>query len=313
MTFTVHTAAARAVEPGRQPGTGAARPAVEPYAAFEAGEADAVEIRWCQLEGGDRPHAVDVSGALRCWTCTTRADVMSFAFQAASVPEPFGPLYVRPGQPDCPNCQCCTEALCERGRSHLMGCVAHVDKEHTSVVTGCPCSSMQTRGTLAFRVAAIRAVRTALERPLGDVAEDLLRALADGTPLRDPGGIMPQLAALNFVQFHGRRPGLTDFGALYLEACTEPRHATPLVVHDVDLTKRTAQVTVAAWSTTARVTVPLDQLTYETGLVGQELVDVPLECYVNVAAAEADMVVVTNISTVTAPAAVVDESAGGER
>ncbi|MFD9903857.1 hypothetical protein [Streptomyces sp. NPDC059063] len=241
---------------------------------------------------------------------------MSFAFQAAAVPEPFGPMYVRPAQEDCPNCPCCTAPLCERGRAHIMGCVAHVDDDHASVVTGCPCSAESTRSTLAWRVAAIRAVRTALERPLAGEAEDLLRALADGGPVRDPGGIMPQLATRRFVQFAHNRPRVSDFGRLYLEACSEPRHTTPLLVQSVDIPARTAQVIAAAWSVEKPVTVPLDQLTYDTGLVADELCGAPLEGFVNLSAAEPDMVVVTGIRRVAAPSLEGGESGpmvGGER
>ncbi|MFB6963466.1 hypothetical protein ACFCYB_42665, partial [Streptomyces sp. NPDC056309] len=48
--------------PGRQP-------ALDPVAAFMAGEADVAEIHLCAAEGWETAHAVSVDGTRRCWNC----------------------------------------------------------------------------------------------------------------------------------------------------------------------------------------------------------------------------------------------------
>ena len=57
--------------------------------------------------------------------------------------EPFGPLYERPANPDCPNCDCCTAVLCEQGRSNVWGCLlAHdTDPDLRKRLADCPCSN----------------------------------------------------------------------------------------------------------------------------------------------------------------------------
>ncbi|MDQ1018801.1 hypothetical protein [Streptomyces afghaniensis] len=57
------------IEPSPFPsGTGGLE-AVEPYAAFDAGEADALEFQYCPQELRVTAHAVDALGARRCWHC----------------------------------------------------------------------------------------------------------------------------------------------------------------------------------------------------------------------------------------------------
>lgn len=73
-------------------------------------------------------------------------------------PEPFGPEYVRPANPDCPNCPCCTAPLCEKGRTNpLGGCATYANTDARETVRGCPCSAETTPGTAAHRAAEIRA------------------------------------------------------------------------------------------------------------------------------------------------------------
>uniref|UniRef100_UPI003F49B3D6 hypothetical protein n=1 Tax=Nonomuraea sp. CA-251285 TaxID=3240002 RepID=UPI003F49B3D6 len=60
-----------------------------------------------------------------------------------AIPEPFGPIYERPANPDCPDCDCCTAVLCERGRSSLWGCLLadNTDPELRKRLAECPCSN----------------------------------------------------------------------------------------------------------------------------------------------------------------------------
>lgn len=52
--------------------------------------------------------------------------------------EPFGPVYARPVGPDCPDCDCCTKALCDAARDQAVNsCSAHSNAP--DLVAGCPC------------------------------------------------------------------------------------------------------------------------------------------------------------------------------
>ncbi|MGW2075062.1 hypothetical protein ACWCPK_42750 [Streptomyces sp. NPDC001953] len=53
---------ARAIRPGR-------RPALQPFAAFDAGQADAAEFHHCPAENRVTAHAVRADGTRRCWDC----------------------------------------------------------------------------------------------------------------------------------------------------------------------------------------------------------------------------------------------------
>ena len=39
--------------------------------------------------------------------------------------ETFGPEYVKPAPRECPDCPCCSLALCEKGRTSLQECRGH--------------------------------------------------------------------------------------------------------------------------------------------------------------------------------------------
>ncbi|MFJ6561999.1 hypothetical protein ACIQMV_19485 [Streptomyces sp. NPDC091412] len=210
--------------------------------------------------------------------------------------EPFGPQYVRPPQGPCPNCPCCTAALCERGRASVLECAGHAGDEHKATVRHCPCSAESTRGTLAWRAAMIRAVTAGTEKPLLPDAEALLRSLAAGEPLTDPAGLLPQLTVRRYAAFEECRPVVTEFGRAYLAARTEPRTATPVVVHDVDQKARTARVVVVAYSTETPVTVPMDQLaTGYTGLTADRLPGKVLHAEVNTQVDDPDDIVLTRV------------------
>ncbi|MFB6963467.1 hypothetical protein ACFCYB_42670 [Streptomyces sp. NPDC056309] len=210
--------------------------------------------------------------------------------------EPFGPQYVRPPQADCPNCPCCTAVLCERGRASLLECAGHVDSKHKAAVERCPCSAESTRGTLAWRAAKMRAVVAATDKLLPADTEALLRSLAAGQPLTDPAGLLPQLTARRYVTFEASQPVVTEFGRTYLQARTEPRTATPVLVQDVDQKARTARVIVVGYSTDTAVTVPMDQLANgHTALTADQLPGKVLHAEANTLAGDPDDLVLSRV------------------
>lgn len=78
--------------------------------------------------------------------------------------EPWGPEYVRPAPPVCPDCDCCTKALCEVGRTDPWGCIARFGSNNPEIrelVAACPCSAETTPGTEAYRAAQVRAAKRA--------------------------------------------------------------------------------------------------------------------------------------------------------
>lgn len=229
-----------------------------------------------------------------------------------SYDEPFGPEYVRPANADCPDCVCCTTALCERGRASVMKCAGHVDGPHRETVRECPCSAESTRGTLSWRAAKIRAVTAATTAPLSPAAEELLKAIAQEEAVTDAEGTR-QLVLRGYVDFAENRPVATEFGRTYLTARTEPRFSTTVYVEAVDPKARAASVIIAGWHTTTPVTVPLDLLLIATGLKAEELTGRFLEAVANCEAGEADDLVLTDIRGLPhpAPAATVEPAADG--
>lgn len=219
----------------------------------------------------------------------------------------FGPEYVRPPNPDCPDCSCCTAALCERGRVSVRECAGHVDDEHRSVVTGCPCSSESARGSLAWRVLRIRAVTAATEEPLPVPLEVALRGVEHGTriaQLRGGDSVVGHLVARGMVDADAEgSTRLTEYGRLYLAARTESRQSTAVLVHDVNVRARTARVVVVGRTTGRVLTVPMDQLANEhTGLTPEELSGAVLNAYANCSATHDDDVVLTRVSNPRRPA-----------
>ncbi|XVV35052.1 hypothetical protein ACQPXT_13790 [Streptomyces sp. CA-100214] len=214
--------------------------------------------------------------------------------------ETFGPLYERPKSKDCPNCSCCSEALCERGRQSTMRCSGqHLREDSTrQIVAGCPCSAETAEGTHAWRAAMIRIVRHATERPLRTPAALLLRALetAEARDAEDPENMLGMLKAYRYAAATDQgRPVITEFGRRYLAARTGPRFTTPVEVEAVDHKARTATVVVVGWHLERGVTVLLDQLTNETKLKAEELPGKHLEAEANCRAATADEIVLTKI------------------
>lgn len=71
--------------------------------------------------------------------------------------------WVRPFPGDCPDCDCCTARLCEKGRQSPLGCAGHSALAERSAVAGCPCSAETTPGTYAHRLAQVRAEKRAAQ------------------------------------------------------------------------------------------------------------------------------------------------------
>lgn len=212
--------------------------------------------------------------------------------------EPFGPEYVRPPQPDCPNCPCCSAPLCERGRASVMACAGACGDEARETVRRCPCSSDLTAGTMNWRLGRLRAAKRAAELPFAPNFEAVLLAAAAGTPV-DPDS--PEAVALGLVHFLApNQPDghlvLTEFGRIYLDGRERPQYQSPLHVVTVDEEQRLAQVLVLAWSDVTAVTIPADQLLSAVG--GGKLSMLPgmrLMCAANTWAESADEVIVTSV------------------
>ncbi|PSK52405.1 hypothetical protein B0E38_04731 [Streptomyces sp. 111WW2] len=220
--------------------------------------------------------------------------------------EPFGVDYVRPAPAPCPDCDCCSAALCERGRTSTFRCAGLAQEAHRALVYGCPCSSALTRGTHAWRLDRIRITRYATEYPLTPAIEVALRALARREVVDDLGalawlrigGLAVEPADEVFV--------VTELGEFYLKTRSAPRSPATVDVLSVDRRTRTAQCLVPLWREGEPVTVLLDQLLVETGLTAGQLPGMWLEAHVNHLAETADDVVLTRV---TVPSPVPEEGA----
>ncbi|MEU7092943.1 hypothetical protein [Kitasatospora aureofaciens] len=216
--------------------------------------------------------------------------------------ETFGPEYVRPTQEDCPNCPCCTKALCERGSATIRECQGHTAEDAQRLVAGCPCSSEETRGTAAWRAGRIRVVGHALSpQALGDDVVAALRAVAAGEDVTEYAEQVHQLSLRRYVGLLDGSPALTELGDLYLRTLEEPRKACAVRVVDVDVKRRTARVIASGWSLDEPVTVLLDQLLAATQLTAAELPGRPLEAVINYLTEWADDVVLTDIRVIAPP------------
>lgn len=212
--------------------------------------------------------------------------------------EPFGPVYVRPANPSCPDCDCCTAELCALGRASVMECSGHVDgTEAIARVTGCPCSAESTRGTLSWRAAMVRATTFATEKPLREELELLLLLVADGQELGARVELLPKVTVRRYVRWApGRAPELTDFGRAYLDARKGPRVESLVAVQSVNEAARTVQALIPAYSAEQPVTVPMDLLANSrTQVDPPALTAVTLYVEVNPGARTADDVVLTKV------------------
>ncbi|MEU1815209.1 hypothetical protein ABZ543_08420 [Streptomyces roseifaciens] len=207
--------------------------------------------------------------------------------------ETFGPQYLRPSQKACPNCWCCSEALCERGRNSVARCVGFTPPEHRVTVHNCPCSAETTKHTLAWRSAQVRVTRWATEHPLLPEAENLLRTLAAGYEALDPGNLFPQLKFRGLADVLDR-PVITALGRTYLAARDDTRAATAVLVVAIGTKTRTARVDVPAWKPDTPVIVPVDQITNDTRLNAGALLGRWLQADANLSASDADNLVLTS-------------------
>lgn len=210
--------------------------------------------------------------------------------------EPFGPEYVRPAPPPCPNCPCCSAALCQKGANSVMQCHGHVDPAMVATVSACPCSAETTRGTHAWRAAQIRVVTHATQHPLPKTAEHVLRALAGGESFQDPTDELRGLHARRYAD--GEPEGwwrITLLGRRYLLALQEPRYTSAVHVNSVDRETRTARVVVLGWHMEREVTVLADQLAQAADVELDELPGRYLEAKVNLGASDPDDLVLTRI------------------
>lgn len=270
-------------------------PALEPAALAAPADAELADFAYCSRQQRPTAHAMRADGSRRCWDCGLethgRTDAMTQILETTQTTVDA----LRPAQQPCPNCTCCTVALCERGRHDVGECMAHTRPQFTVAVAGCPCSSAKTRGTHAWRVEMLRITKHATENPMPVDAEEILRALTCSESFTDPGGFLRTLRARGYVS--GAEPAyqITDFGRRYLAARTEKRLTTPVEIEAVDTRLRTARVVVVGWHIEQPVTVLLDQLTNTSGLSAEELPNRFLEAKANCRAADADDIVLTRI------------------
>jgi hypothetical protein len=215
------------------------------------------------------------------------------------VHEPFGPEYVRVRNEDCPDCDCCTAVLCAAGKASVAECSGNVgDPALVGRVTGCPCSAEATRGTLSWRAAMVRATTFATEKPLREELEALLVRIANGPVDGDREPLLPKVVVRRYVKWApGLTPELTDFGRAYLDArFGAPRVDSLVSVQSVDVSTRTVQALIPAFSTEQPVTVPMDLLANtRTQLGPPALPSATLYAEVNPDARVADDVVLTKV------------------
>lgn len=121
-------------------------------------------------------------------------------------------------QVPCPDCDCCTARLCEKGRSHPFECEGFANPEAKGVVRGCPCSSPDTPGTASHAAALLRAEQHAVGRPLTGTAEFLLRSVAAGAAEDFSRNALQLLQTWRYVTVRGTSLLVTDAGRRYLAA-----------------------------------------------------------------------------------------------
>ncbi|MFF5968161.1 hypothetical protein ACFY64_31460 [Streptomyces collinus] len=229
------------------------------------------------------------------------------------VHEPFGPEYVRPANPACPDCDCCSAALCALGRASVMECKGSTEGDAVERVANCPCSAESTRGTLSWRAGMVRATTFATERPLREELEHLLRRIADGQ-VNGFTELLPKLVVRRYVSWTpgaATQVAVTDFGRAYLDARDKPRTESLVAVQTVDEAARTVQAIIPAFSADQPVTVPMDILANShTELGPPALTEATLYAEVNPGAREADHVVLTKVRNA---ALAVASPPGGDR
>lgn len=211
--------------------------------------------------------------------------------------EPSAVDGLQPAQEACPDCSCCSAALCRKGRADVLECAAHTGAGSRHTVAGCPCSAPITQGTAAWRAGMVTATLQATELPLPEPMEAVLRALAAGqTGVPDPHGFLLALRLRDFVHSRGdHRLEVTDMGRAYLAARDGERLAVRGRVLDVDAEANTARVVLDVCRPDARVTVLADQLSTLTGVDAAELPGLEVGAVANLDAERAEEIVLTGI------------------
>ncbi|WP_413808184.1 hypothetical protein [Streptomyces sp. OE57] len=210
--------------------------------------------------------------------------------------EPFGPEYLQPAQDECPHCLCCSAALCRKGRANVLECAGCTHADTRATVSGCPCSAATTEGTAAWRAGMVTATLQAVELPLPDPIEAVLRSLAAGeTDVDAPHGFLFALRLRQFVQTRGDLLAVTDLGRAYLAARDGRRVLARARVATVDTEANTARVLVDLCRPDQSVTVLLDQLASVTGLEPFELPGLELDVTANPDAERQEDIVLTGI------------------
>ncbi|WP_405759536.1 hypothetical protein OG234_13590 [Streptomyces sp. NBC_01420] len=201
------------------------------------------------------------------------------------------------GNEDCPDCDCCTAALCARGRVRVHCCAGSAPAECKTTVYGCPCSSRLTRGTHAWRAERHRATVQATQDPLPPAAEAVLNRVATRDLTNDLDlGMLAVLRVAGFVaELADELFVLTELGAYYLTVRAGTRYPVSVEVLSVDRPTRTAQVLVGAWHADRPVTVLLDQLLVDAEMPAEQLPGLWLDAEANPDVADPDDLVLTRV------------------
>jgi hypothetical protein len=142
----------------------------------------------------------------------------------------------------------------------------------------------------------VSATVQAVELPLSDPLEAILRALAAGeTEVSDPHGFLVALRLREFVQLRGELLTVTDLGRAYLAARDGRRTTVRARVLSVDEDENTARVSLDVCRPDQSVTVLLDQLVNVTGVESYELAGLELDVTANVDAERQEDIVLTGL------------------
>lgn len=178
----------------------------------------------------------------------------------------------------------------------MLGCAGCTHADLRSTVAGCPCSAGFTEGTAAWRAGMVTATLQAVELPLPEPMEAVLRALAAGDgAVADPHGFLLALRLREFVQTRGELLAVTAFGRAYLAARDGRRVRALAHVLDVDQVENTALLRVNVRRPDQRVSVLLEQLSVVTGVEPHALPGVELEVTVNPDAERQEEIVLTGV------------------
>lgn len=213
---------------------------------------------------------------------------------------------LRPVQDPCRGCDCCTAALCARGRASVLECAGCTSARLVSTVQGCRCSAATTPDTAAWRSALVTATVQASELPLPEPIETVMRFLAGDPEMRgdlyDPHGLVLALQLRGFARTRGGVVEATDAGRAYLAARVGPRVAVGARVASLDPAANRARLLVDMPRPDQGVVVLLDQVLHATGLDLPELPGRALVVVCNVFAPPGEPLVLTGMRLAPPPA-----------